>query len=471
MDIANASSTTTAGPSTAVAGTDPDRRLGPPPGPRLPRAIQTLLLFRDPVRFLERCRRRYGPVFRIDFPGAPPLAYIAEPALARTLYAHDRQIGRAGDARRPYLSPLVGDHSLLCVEGEEWERQRRLLAPPLHGERITGWADRIAAIAAAEIDSWPDGEIELRPRMQAITLEVILRLVFGVTDAGRLDRLRRLLPALLEAVDSPFVFGLPKLRERLGRPPVRHLPGNPVRRFERVRDATDAVIFEELDRRRRDLGEAGIGERTDVLSMLIEARDPAGEPMSDTEIRDELMTLLTAGHETTATALAWTFERLVRHPEALGRLVADLDAGEGEQPYLDAVIKEVLRTRPVVFDTPRALSGPIELGGYEIPAGWWAAPAIPLVHSATSVFDAPDRFDPERWLGDETPIAGWIPFGGGQRRCLGSRLALLELQVVIAAVLERRELVPTSEPDEAQRVQHVTLAPGERARVRTIRRG
>lgn len=439
----------------------------PPPGPRLPAILQAAWLFARPIDFLEQCRRRFGPVFRVAFPGAPPLAYVTDPSLARALYARDRDGNHAGDARRPYLSPLVGESSVLCLEGEAWDRQRRLLAPPLHGERVVAWRDQIAAIAAAEIDSWPAGRIELRPRMQAITLEVILRVVFGIEDAARLDRLRRLLPALLEAVDNPFVFGAPKLRERLAGGPWARLPGNPVRRFERIREETDAVIAEEIARRREAL-QAGGASGDDVLTMLLEARDEEGESMSDAELRDELVTLLTAGHETTATALAWSFERLVRHPDVLSRLIAEMDADEGE--YLDAVIREVLRTRPVVFDTPRALSRPIELGDYEVPAGWWAAPAIPLVHSSNELIDDPEAFDPDRFAGDDTPIAGWIPFGGGQRRCLGSRLALLELQTVITEVLARRTLATTTEPGEAQKVQHVTLAPAKRATVTTTRR-
>lgn len=350
--------------------------------------MQALLLFRDPVRFLERCRRRYGPVFRIKFPGAPPVAYITDPSLARELYSHDGDGNRAGEARAPYLSPLVGEHSVLCLEGDEWRRQRRLLAPPLHGQRVAEWQEQIAEIAAREIDSWPAGEeIELRPRMQRITLEVILRVVFGIDDADRLDRLRRLLPALLDAVDSPLVFGAPRLRERLERSPLlRRLPGNPVRRFEAVRAETDELLYAEIARR-RGAPQARLEERTDLLSTLLLALDEHGDAMADEELRDELVTLLTAGHETTATALAWSFERLVRHHDVLARLTHDLE--RGDTGYLDAVIKEILRSRPVVFDTPRALSGPLELGGYAIPAGWWAAPAIPLVHRSAELFRRP----------------------------------------------------------------------------------
>lgn len=432
-----------------------------PRGPRAPGIVQMARLYRDPVGYLERCRERFGPVFRIDYPGAPPLAYVAEPELARQLYAHDRDVNRAGETRSPYLSPLVGETSLLCLEGEQWQRHRSLLAPPLHGDLVEEWRERIDAIAAAEVDTWPDGELELRPRMQAITLEVIIQLVFGVDDGSRRDRLRELLPALLDAVDT-LVFGLPDFRKALEGRVGRLVPRNPVSRFMRVRERADAEIYAEIARRRAD-GDAA--ERTDLLSLLLLARDEDGEGLSDAELRDELVTMLTAGHETTATALAWTFERLIRHPEAMERLTAEVDGGEGTT-YLDAVVKESLRVRPVVFDSPRRITEPIELGGKQVPAGWWVAPAIPLVHGAPGLTENPAAFDPGRFLGEEPPLRGWIPFGGGKRRCIGSRLAMLEMRTVIPAVLSRRRLEVVDPTDEQQRVQNVTLAPAKRARAR-----
>ncbi len=433
-----------------------------PRGPRAPALVQVLQLYRDPIGYLERCRDRWGPVFRIDYPGAPPLAYVTDPSLARQLYSHDGDVNRAGEARLPYLGPLVGESSLLCLEGESWRRQRALLAPPLHGDRVGRWSEAIGTIAAAEIDSWGEVELELRPRMQAITLEVILRLVFGVGEGARRDRLRELLPALLDAIDSP-VFGLPRVRRALAGGVGGLLPRNPVRRFQRLRASTDAEIHAEIARRREGVDEVEAG--SDLLSMLIAARDERGEAMSDGELRDELVTLLTAGHETTATALAWTFERAVRHPAVLERLVAEADAGD-DTTYLDAVIREVLRTRPVVFDTPRNLEGPIELGDRVVPGGWWAAAAIPLVHESRELIADPERFDPDRFLGADPPVRGWIPFGGGRRRCLGSRLALLELQTVVPAVLRKWRLSAPEAAGEEQRIQHVTLAPAKRALVR-----
>jgi cytochrome P450 len=297
--------------------------------------------------------------------------------------------------------------------------------------------------------------------MQAITLEVILRLVFGIRDAGRLNELRALLPPLIETGGSFFIWALPAaLRERMERSPrLQRLPGSPMRRFYRLRERVDTIIYDEIARRRANPD----GERSDVLSMLLAARDERGAAMTDQELRDELVTLLEAGHETTATALAWTFERLSRHPEAVERLSSTLAAGE--ETYLEAVVKEALRSRPVVFDAPRRLSGTLELDGYRVPAGWYVAPAIPLVHRAPDTFPDPDRFSPERFLGDKQPVEGWIPFGGGRRRCLGSQLALLEMKTVIAEVLRQVELQAADPADEPPRLRHVTLVPRDLTRV------
>src|SRR5918992_2026727 len=360
------------------------------PGPRLPALVQTALLFRDPVRFLEACRRRHGPVFRVRLMGFPRYVYVADPLLAREVYAADRTVARAGDGRRDFLAPLVGEHSLLCTEDEQWLRHRRLLGPVFHRKHVDGYAEEIAAIAGAEIERWPLGvPFELRPRMQDITLEVILRLVFGVSDAERLDRFRAALPRLMDVTGGPLLWLVPPFlltRERTERR-LRRFP-NPLRTFLETRDEVDGLIYDEIARRRREPDEG----RRDVLSMLLRARDDEGRGMSDVELRDELVTLLEAGHETTATGLAWAFERLLRHPDT-------------------------------------------------------------------------DEFRPERFLGDDPPRDGWIPFGGGKRHCVGSHLALLEMRVVIAEVLRRLRLEPGRAEPERQRMHHVTLVPSERALV------
>ena len=437
------------------------RRTAPrPSGPRSPRLAQVVGLYRDPVAYLERCRRRFGPVFRIRFPGIPPLAYVTDPAAAQELFANHDAL--AGEARRPYLAPLVGDQSLLCLEGEPWKRQRRLLAPSFRGDAVKRWRDEITEIAASEIDTWPVGEVfAARPRMQRITLEVIIRIVFGLDVEHDHQDLRTCLVRLLEDVDNPLIFGLPPVRSFLERPLARRVPGNPLRRFIRLRGQTDQLLLTEIARRRGEVADGT--ERTDVLSALVTVRDDAGEAMSDTEIRDELMTLLTAGHETTATALSWAVERLVRHPDVLDRLTDDVR--DGGSDLLGAVIREVLRSRPVVFDTPRVIRTTTVIGGRTIPAGWWAAAAIPLVHTDTTAYPDPHSFDPDRFMGDGAALDGWIPFGGGNRSCIGGRLALMELEIVLATLLTRRTLRASTAPGETQRVQHVTLAPGDGALV------
>ena len=425
-----------------------------PPGTRLPGVLFAAAMLRDPIGTLERMRDRHGPVFRVRFPGFPRYVYVATADLARQVYAADRTVGRAGDARRDFLEPLVGSHSLLCTEGEEWLQHRKLLGPAFHRRVVDDYRDTIAAIAREEIARWPaEQPFPLRPGMQAITLEVILRLVFGLSEGPRLDRLRPLLKELLDAASSPLIWLVPVSvwDPLLRRPRLRRLPTGALGRFVAARIATDRLLFEEIRERRA----AGASGGTDALSVMIDD----GE-LDDHAIRDELLTLLQAGHETTATALAWAFERLLRHPQALERLVGEVRAGE-DDAYLRAVVRETLRARPVVLDTPRLLSGPLELGGYTIPEGWLVAPAIPLVQREAAA-DA-DDFRPERFL--DGNVDGWIPFGGGKRHCVGSHLALLELEVVIAEVVRELDLeAPDAEP-ERERPVHVTLTPQHQATV------
>ncbi|MBX6769872.1 MAG: cytochrome P450, partial [Actinomadura rubrobrunea] len=336
---------------------------------------------------------------------------------------------------------------------------------PLHGRAVARWSERVADIAAAEIAHWPVGvPFALRGRMERITLEVIMQVVFGIRDAGRLRRLRGLLPQLVALGGSAGLLRLPpRLRRWTLTSPLPLRAGFlPTTRFVRVRDQVDAILYDEMARRRRDPDP----DATDVLSQLLAARDEAGEPLTDREVRDELITLLVAGHETTATGLAWTFERLLRAPRVLGRLREELAAGEGGG-YLDAVIKESLRLRPVVVATPRVLTEPLTIGGHRVPAGWAVAAVIPLVHSDPEVFPEPERFLPERFLGPDAAKANraWLPFGGGRRYCAGAQLALLEMRVIITEVLRRLELRPADAAPERARLRAVTLVPARSTRV------
>jgi cytochrome P450 len=435
------------------------------PGPRLPTLVQTALLVRDPVGWLERCERRYGRIFRVKLVGYRRFVYVTDPQLAREVYATDRTVGQAGPARE-MLEPMLGENSLLCLEGDEWLRQRKLLGPAFHRRHVDGFEEQIATTAADCIERWPDGETELRPRFQEITLEVILRLVVGLSDGERLAELRRLLPQLVDAVGSVYLFAVPtSVWRRLVRSRLARRVPTPLRRVLRLIHAVDELLYAEIAARREVADDP---ERRDILSMMIRARDDDGGAMTDVELRDELVTLLMAGHETTATGLAWTFERLVRTPAVLERLRAELEAGDEE--YLDAVVREALRSRSVVLDTPRLLDAPITIGGHEVPAGWYVAPALPLVQRARSAWDEPEEFRPERFLNGDGAREGWIPFGGGKRHCVGSHLALLEMKVIVREVLRRFELEPVEAEPERTRMQHVTLVPSGLARARLTAR-
>jgi cytochrome P450 len=412
-----------------------------PPRVRLPALIQGAAFMTNVISFLERSRNRYGDVFEVHLPGMGRFVYIADPALVKQVFAADRDIGLAGEARKPFVEDMLGAQSLLTTDGEQWERQRKLIGPAFHGELIENYRDQIHEIAVADIERWPRGmPIPLRPRMQAITLEVILRLVFGIEDAARLERLRSLLPKLGE--QGALLFWLPRSLRYDWFPPIKALFA--------IRDEVDEILFDEIANRRAD---PDVAERKDILSLLI-----AGGDAEDQELRDELMTLLAAGHETTATALAWAFERLARHPHVVERIREE----EGEE-YLDAVVKETLRIRPVIVDVIRRLKEPMRLGQWEIPVDRHPTPAIALVQRDPAIHADRLEFKPERFIGNPGSFAGWIPFGGGRRRCVGSHMALLEMKVVIKAVLDRVDLEAQDPRGERARTHHLTLIPARGA--------
>lgn len=431
-----------------------------PPGPDHSPLRQTVAIVRDPIGFIGRLRDDHGPIATARFLGGETAVYVCDPDLAREAFATDRTCGRAGAARARFLEPLVGSRSLLTLDGPEWQRHRELLGPLFHGERIERFAEQIGEITAAEVEGWREGEIVLREPLTRITLEVILRAVFGIAEGPRLGRLRALLPPLIEA-GARYAWLPPGLRARieaLARGGARRRA--PFARFFRLRAEVDGLLAAEIAERRRV---ADLGERGDVLSMLLTARDQAGGALSAAELRDELMALLAAGHETTATALAWAFERLVRSPAAMRRLRAEIAGGEGEE-YLDAVVRETLRVRPVVYDVARFLDEPLRIGGYDVPAGWYIAPAVVAIHHDSAQWPDPHAFRPERFADERPNMRAWIPFGGGRRYCLGSHLALLEMRSVIRGVLGRVELRSPGGEGERVVVRHVTIQPRQGAR-------
>jgi cytochrome P450 len=429
------------------------------PCPPEPPGVQTARWLLRPIAFMESCRRRYGDVFGVRFLGfASPMVMLSSPDAIQALYSEPRHGLPPG--RTIALMPVMGPRSVLLLEGAEHLARRRLMLPPFHGERMQAYESTVREIAEREIDSWPSGEaFALHPRMQAVTLEVILRAVFGVTDHARRERLRLLLPQLLDRTSSAALQFKVLLSRRFGRL-------DPLGELRELTRQIDELLLAEIAERRRDPAAA---EREDILSLLVAARFEDGEPMNDGELRDQLVTLLLAGHETTATALAWTIDLLVRHPDALERLAAEAHADAGDA-YLRAVIRESLRLRPVVPLAGRRLATELQLDGLTLPAGTDVTPAIWLAHTRADVYPEPYAFRPERFLDGPPTTFGWIPFGGGVRRCLGAAFAELEMRVVLEAMLRRRAIEGTGAPAERVTRRNVTFSPRHGTRVQALSR-
>jgi cytochrome P450 len=429
----------------------PERRL--PPGMPFPRPVQTALWSRQARRVLYSCQDRYGDIFTLRIAYEGTWVILADPEAIKQVFTGDPKVFHAGEGNE-ILAPLLGRNSLLTLDEKRHMSQRRLLLPPFHGERMQGYEQAMQEIAAREIESWPTGTPhKLRPRMQALTLEIILRTVFGVEgEAGKLADLREALRDFLDLTTNPR-FLLPLLA--VGPKRIRGV-GAIRRRIDRV----DELIYREIAERR---GVGDVAERDDVLSLMVGAHHEDGSPMSDEEMRDELLTLLVAGHETTATSLSWAVERLVRHPEKLERLRAEVNQG-GEE-YLTATIQETLRLRPVISVVLRRLTEPVEIGGYELPAGVSVAPCVYLAHRNPEVYPEPERFLPERFLDNPPGTYTWIPFGGGVRRCLGASFAQFEMAVVLKELVKRHEIRPANPKPERIFRRAITETPRHDAEV------
>jgi cytochrome P450 family 135 len=396
---------------------------------------------------MQECRERYGDNFSVKFLGfQSPMVMISDPAAIKALYT-EREHGLP-PGRNIVLEPIVGSRSLLVLQGADHLAHRKLMLPPFHGERMRSYEPIVEEIVDAEIDSWPLGEeFAIHPRMQAVTLEVILRVVFGVADGPRLERLRVVLTKVLEETASPFTQLIGLASRRFG-------GRGPWAKFEGQLKAVDELLYAEIAERR---AEGGLEERDDILSMLMVARFEDGGEMSDTDLRDQLMTLLLAGHETTATALAWTFDLLLRHAEPLQRLRASLEAGE--EDYLRATISESLRLRPVVPLAGRRLAKDLAVDGLDLPAGTDVTPAIWLAHTRADSYPEPFAFRPERFLEEAPDTYAWVPFGGGIRRCLGAAFAEFEMRIALREVLTRCELHKASPAPERIGRRNITLSP------------
>ncbi|MFI1650197.1 cytochrome P450 [Streptomyces avidinii] len=442
--------------STAIGAAEIGSRKRPP-GLRLPAVVQTLLFAQYRHKLFPVLRRRHGDIFtlRLTTP-TRHLVILTKQEDIKTVFGGPVDVLHAGEGNA-IMGPALGDHSVLLTDEGEHRRSRRLLMPAFTGAALAGYQQMVGELTRAEVESWPEETVfSSHERMQALTLEVILQVVFGVTDEARLTRMRPLVRGIAD-IGPVTLLGLPyPLLQRFG----------PWRRHTDLQRGLDKVLYAEITGRRRA---ADLHSRTDVLSRLLQAAEnEEGGGFTDAELRDQLITLLLAGHETTATGLAWALHELVRRPEQLRR--AQRAADEGDDAYLTAVAKEALRLKPVVYEVARQLTKPLTVGGYRLPAGATVMPAIGMVQSDPEYHDQPDEFRPERFLDGQPPAHTWIPFGGGARRCIGAGFALLEATVALREVLQRYEIRPDRPAPEEQKAHHVTLIPARGARLVVSRR-
>jgi cytochrome P450 family 135 len=406
---------------------------------------------------MEDAARRYGDMFTLKIANEGTWVFISHPDAVKQVFTGDPRLLHAGEANIVLL-PVLGSHSVLLLDDDAHMAQRKLMLPSFHGERMRGYEETMAGVAAREIERWPVGEpLAAWPTMQAITLEVIMRTVFGVSDSARVERLGEVLRSCLAFAAEPrrmaqlALLGPRRIAER----------GT----LRAVLEPADELIYEEI-RARRDAPD--LADRTDVLSLLLQARHDDGTEMSDTELRDELMTLLVAGHETSATALAWALDALTHHPRVLERLREELDAGD--DAYLDAVVKETLRLRPVIALVLRRLIEPMEIGGRMLPAGVNVAPCIYLMHRRADVYDEPRAFRPERFFESPPGTYTWIPFGGGVRRCLGASFAQFEMKVVLRELVSRLDIRAARAQAERRVRRAIVFAPARGGEIVVERR-
>jgi cytochrome P450 len=430
---------------------------GLPPGPVAPPLLQAMRWVQWPLPFMDECAQRYGETFTLRLPAAPPIVMFSHPDAIKTIFTGDEEDLRAGEANYR-LEPILGKHSLLILDGQEHLRERRLLQPPFHGDRMLAYGTVMRDIAAAAVERWPAGRpFALHPEMQSVTLDVILRTVFGLDEGPTKRELRAALLDLLTIGANPQLLLAAQQGNGNGSGPAR---------FFTARDRVDQQLFAEIAARRR----ADVSGRADILSLLVAATYEDGRPLEDRALRDELMTMLLAGHETTATALAWAVSHVLASVDVRDRLRDELRTA-GPAPfdpqhvtrleYLDAVCRETLRLTPIVPLVGRRLTRPMTVGGVDLPAGVVASPCIYLAHRRPERWPEPDRFRPERFLESKPTPYEFLPFGGGVRRCLGMAFALVEMKIVLAEVLSRVEL--RAAPGYQVRVvrRSVTLAPSE----------
>src|SRR4051794_9950875 len=418
-----------------------------PRGPRLPPALQSAWYGLAPLSFFDAARRRYGDVFTIRAMGVV-WTVLADPAAVRELFTGDPAVLYSGEANLA-LRPFIGTRNVLLLDGREHLRRRKLLLPPFHGARMQAYCEIMTHATRRELALWPAGRPQAALRhMQTITFEVMMRAVFGLDDADRLGSLAVRTRSALDWVQGPQAIARFALRGPEG--VIAHAP------FQRMVAAVDAEVFAEIARR-REVTE--LAAREDILSMLLLARDEDGRTLEDREIRDELLTLLTAGHETTAATLAWAIHFLARDPSAQDRVAA------GETGFVGAVVQETLRLRPPLALVARVLKAPLTVAGHALPAGAIVAPSPLLIHRDPAIYPNPAAFRPDRFLSGNPSAYGWIPFGGGVRRCIGASFAQMEARVVLEEIFGRFRARPWRRRGEAIGRRGIVLVPHRGGRV------
>ena len=412
-----------------------------PPGPRAPAPWQTIGWMLRPAAFLQRVHARYGdPVTIRTYWADEPMVLFSAPAAVREIFRLDPALAPAGQSWE-YLRPFAGEHSILVLDGEEHLCERRLLQTPFHAERMRGFQPTVAELARREVGTW-SGRVVTLERMKRLTLEVILRVVFGARGEEEIAPLREAVHGTLDSVRSmPRMLAMALVQRDFG-------PRSPWGRFRLAVERFDALLLDVVARRRAE--PAG----DSMLALLLEARDEHGNPPTDRHLRDQLVALLVAGHDTSAASLAWAFERLARHPQVQARL------REGDPAYLDAVVKEALRVRPALTIAPRRLTAPATVAGWPLPAGVHVTACLWLAMRREDLWPRASTFLPERWLdGDAPPTPlSWIPFGGGVRRCAGAPFAEMEMREVLRAAA-RLTLTPVRPESEQARRSALVVTP------------
>ncbi|HEX5309401.1 MAG TPA: cytochrome P450 [Solirubrobacteraceae bacterium] len=423
-----------------------------PPGPKYPVAVQTLATWSRPTAGLLRARGIYGKRFAVRILGQPPFVIVSDADEIKQIFQAPPDVLHPGEGAR-VLEPILGPNSVILLDEGPHLAQRKLMLPAFHGEAMQQLQGLMEELTERELTTWPTDEpVVLHPRLQRLTLEIVLRAVFGLERGAKLDRLRELLTEVLQFAESPLSI-LPFAQRLLA---GRGAMG----RLERAGEEADRLIYGLIEERRAGADQ----DSPDVLALLLGARHEDGSPMADQELRDELVTALVAGHETTASQLAWGFEQLARAPHVLARLSDELDRDPEDEAYLTAAIQELMRRRPVLMNAePRLVKKPIEVGGVSYPPGVVLIANAFLVHHDPDVYENPNELRPERFLESEGGKAPgtytWLPFGGGRRRCLGASFAMLEMKVVLRAVVERFGIEPVGERAETAQRRSITISP------------